>query len=707
MIQDIHNVLKSNTQGKNSAYSYTICKQKVLSKYTINGSSNPFSLGRTKPETHFVSSFPVPLILVSTQSFQKIHDRYKSKKNKFATHELNFITPSRERTGFDTKFAHYENNPRRAGMLKFLNSEKKIFKRNFKHPSGSRFGRVKMENVGEYADKSLKSNPDGLSAGPPEIYMEIGIIFTFAIILSIYILLWLLAHFIIRVSGNTSETGIYVFGTTSTSGEIQNETRGEIDERNRVYNLLRANNKILELLPLIEFYRCEKYKVEKPNFEEPSVNVVDCNATSIEIQPIDVISIKTPVLVTTLKVLDKNDKVIISKANNKKNGLENKKTLKEKTKTKKEEEKEDEDKSDDETAEFCFFDNCNTYVAKLSDPYNRLLRQVTKKIIGLTRKCTSYSFIDDKTCSICLESFVAPPKDDFGNLSRLLPCGHAFHQNCIDPWIIQQMQSDTDRCCCPICKQKVFKNMVTILECIALDKSFVIDRGMQGTDIFETIEVNSFGKRYKEFIQNKKEKIKTYFILIKRPTRNIYNVLGVLKSKIISVSRAFASVVKLLTFKVIAFLKYHLGTRVKNGIIRIGTRMKSTVLHKRISTTDLPALGATLSQQDLYSSAVIRVNSLSAERNEVADAQKIVFGRQLEANSSVNEKSNLVTYFTSEDIRIAPRSVGPIEINVFPVTGTINNAQITKKIKRNPRAVAEITIDLKEIAAKFKPRQNI
>lgn len=48
-------------------------------------------------------------------------------------------------------------------------------------------------------------------------------------------------------------------------------------------------------------------------------------------------------------------------------------------------------------------------------------------------------------CSLCLELF------ESGQKLRLLPCGHAFHRECVDRWLLGPMQRNRPRQC-PLCK---------------------------------------------------------------------------------------------------------------------------------------------------------------------------------------------------------------------------------------------------------------
>ncbi|XP_043288089.1 E3 ubiquitin-protein ligase RNF13-like [Venturia canescens] len=79
-----------------------------------------------------------------------------------------------------------------------------------------------------------------------------------------------------------------------------------------------------------------------------------------------------------------------------------------------------------------------------------------------------------ETCAICLDDYIE------GEKLRVLPCAHAYHTKCIDPWLTK------NRRVCPVCKRKVFaanERVVTDSESDsdADDSTPLIRDGHQGT----------------------------------------------------------------------------------------------------------------------------------------------------------------------------------------------------------------------------------
>jgi len=73
---------------------------------------------------------------------------------------------------------------------------------------------------------------------------------------------------------------------------------------------------------------------------------------------------------------------------------------------------------------------------------HRLPKSSLKKIP--TKKFSVEDESRYETCCICLEDYV------LGDKLRILPCGHAYHMKCIDPWLLKNKRV------CPQCRKKVF-----------------------------------------------------------------------------------------------------------------------------------------------------------------------------------------------------------------------------------------------------------
>jgi len=73
---------------------------------------------------------------------------------------------------------------------------------------------------------------------------------------------------------------------------------------------------------------------------------------------------------------------------------------------------------------------------------HRLPKSSLKKIP--TKKFTAGMEAQHETCCICLDDYVV------GDKLRVLPCSHAYHVKCIDPWLLKNKRV------CPQCRKKVF-----------------------------------------------------------------------------------------------------------------------------------------------------------------------------------------------------------------------------------------------------------
>ncbi|KAJ1823082.1 hypothetical protein LPJ56_000417 [Coemansia sp. RSA 2599] len=81
------------------------------------------------------------------------------------------------------------------------------------------------------------------------------------------------------------------------------------------------------------------------------------------------------------------------------------------------------------------------------DPDAPEKERLQQHLANIIQQCGkgSYSFMEEKSCAICLCGYIS------GESVRVLPCKHAFHQKCIDAWLLSKHMTVH----CPVCKSSI------------------------------------------------------------------------------------------------------------------------------------------------------------------------------------------------------------------------------------------------------------
>merc|ERR1711990_831530 len=77
---------------------------------------------------------------------------------------------------------------------------------------------------------------------------------------------------------------------------------------------------------------------------------------------------------------------------------------------------------------------------------NRKARLTKRKLKKLPKKKYDKETDEWETCAVCLDDY------ENGDNLRILPCNHAYHVDCIDPWLTRSRRN------CPLCKRSVLSD---------------------------------------------------------------------------------------------------------------------------------------------------------------------------------------------------------------------------------------------------------
>jgi hypothetical protein len=91
-----------------------------------------------------------------------------------------------------------------------------------------------------------------------------------------------------------------------------------------------------------------------------------------------------------------------------------------------------------------YYDPASGVTSRLSPGNRQLLNPEVLPKFPFVKSATATATVGKDSCAVCMCDF------ESGDMLRLLPCLHRYHQQCIDPWF-------KDKTLCPVCNQDVCK----------------------------------------------------------------------------------------------------------------------------------------------------------------------------------------------------------------------------------------------------------